>query len=118
MRLIAFIGLLVIVGALALWATGTPATHAGVVASVVTSAVALVGTSIALRLSILIALWVSVAGMVVRLGGWFAGYRWVRMQHEDVRAYTLAFLGVFVVALCLEMTYVLAAARGQRRGAT
>ena len=118
MRLIAFIGLLVIVGALGFWATGTPATHAGVVASIVASAVALVGTSIALRLSIPIALWVSVAGMVVRLGGWFAGYRWVRMRHEDVRAYTLAFFGVFVVALCLEMTYVLAAARGQRRGAT
>ena len=118
MRLIAFIGLLVIVGALGLWATGTPATHAGVLVSVAASAVALVGTSIALRLSILIALWVSVAGMVVRLGGWFAGYRWVRMQHEDVRAYTLAFFGVFVVALCLEMTYVLAAARGRRRGAT
>jgi len=118
MRLSAFIGLLVIVGALGLWATSTPATHAGVVASVVASAVALVGTSFALRLSILIALWVSVAGMVVRLGTWFAGYRWVRMQHEDVRAYTLAFFGVFVVALCLEMTYVLAAARGQRRGAT
>ena len=118
MRLIAFIGLLVIVGALGLWATSAPAAHAGVVASVVASAVALVGTALALRLSILIALWVSVAGMVVRLGGWFAGYRWVRMQHEDVRAYTLAFFGVFVVALCLEMTYVLAAARGQRRGAT
>jgi hypothetical protein len=118
MRLIAFIGLLVIVGALGLCATGTPAARAGVVASVVVSAVALAGTSIALRLNILIALWVSVAGMVVRLGGWFAGYRWMRLQHEDVRAYTLAFFGVFVVALCLEMTYVLAAARGRRRGAT
>jgi hypothetical protein len=35
-----------------------------------------------------------------------------------VRAYTFAFFGVFVVALCLEMTYVLAAARGQRQGET
>jgi hypothetical protein len=42
----------------------------------------------------------------------------VRAQHEDVGSYTLAFFGLFVVALCLEMTYVLAAARGQRRGAT
>ena len=118
MRLIAFIGLLVLVGALALWATGTPAIQAGVLASVVASVLGRVGTSLAHRRSILVALWMSVAGMVLRLGVWFAGYRWVRGQHEDVRDYTLAFFGVFVVALCLEMTYVLAAARGQRRGAT
>ena len=61
---------------------------------------------------------VSVAGLVLRVAAWFVGYRWVRAQHEDVGAYTLAFFGVFVVALCLEMTYVLVVARGQRRGAT
>jgi len=118
MRLLAFVGLLVLVGALGWWATSTHATHVGVVASAVASMVALVGMALALRRSVLVALWISVAGMVVRLGMWFAGYRWVRAQHEDVRAYTFAFFGVFVVALCLEMTYVLAAARGQRRGAT
>lgn len=118
MRLLAFMAALAGLGAVAEWATSAPATHAGVVASVVASALVLVGTSIALRRSIVVALATSVAGMVVRLGVWFAGYRWVRGQHEDVRAYTLAFFGVFVVALCLEMTYVLAAARGQRRGAT
>jgi hypothetical protein len=118
MRLLAFVGLLLLVGALGWWATNTQASHAGVVASAVASAVALVGMALALRRSIMVALWISVAGMLVRLGVWFAGYRRVRVQHEDVRAYTFAFLGVFVVALCLEMTYVLAAARGQRRGAT
>jgi len=118
MRLLAFVGLLLLVGALGRWATSTPATHAGVLASALASVVALVGMALALRRSILVALWISVAGMVVRLGMWFAGYRWVRAQHEDVRAYTFAFFGVFVVALCLEMTYVLAAAKGQRRGAT
>jgi hypothetical protein len=59
-----------------------------------------------------------VVGLVLRLAVWFGGYRWVRAQQEDVGTYTLAFFGVFVVALCLEMTYVLVAARGQRRGAT
>jgi uncharacterized membrane protein len=118
MRLLAFMGLVLLVGALGWWATSTQATHAGVVVSVAASVVALVGMALALRRSMLVALWISVAGMVVRLAAWFAGYRWVRVQHDDVRAYTFAFFGVFVVALCLEMTYVLAAARGQRRGAT
>jgi len=118
MRLLGFVGLLLLVGALGWWVTSTQATHAGVVASAAASVLALVGMALALRRSILVALWISVAGMVVRLGTWFAGYRWVRAQHQDVRDYTFAFLGVFVVALCLEMTYVLAAARGQRRGAT
>ena len=118
MRLVAFVGLLALVGALGWWATGSPAARSGVLASVTASALVMVGTSIALRRSIGVALWMSVAGMVMRLGMWFVGYRWVRGQHQDVRAYTFAFLGAFVVALCLEMTYVLAAARGQRRGAT
>lgn len=118
MRLLAFVGLLIVVGALGWWMTSTQATRAGVVVSALASVVALVGMALALRRGILVALWISVAGMMVRLAAWFAGYRWVRVQHEDVRAYTLAFFGVFVVALCLEMTYVLAAARGQRRGAT
>jgi len=91
MRLLAFVGLLVLVGALGWWATSTHATHVGVVASAVASMVALVGMALALRRSVLVALWISVAGMVVRLGMWFAGYRWVRAQHEDVRAYTFAF---------------------------
>ena len=118
MRLLAFVGLVLLVGALGWWATSTQATHAGVVSSAVASVVALLGMAFALRRSLMVALWISIAGMVVRVGMWFAGYRWVRAQHEDVRAYTFAFFGVFVVALCLEMTYVLAAARGQRRGAT
>jgi len=118
MRLLGFMGALALVGAAGWWATGTPATRAGVVASVAASAVVLVGKSIAVRRSIKVALGASVAGLVLRLGAWFAGYRWVRGQHEDVGAYTLAFFGLFVVALCLEMTYVLVAARGQRRGVT
>jgi len=118
MRLLAFMAALAGLGAVGWWATSTPAIHAGVVASVVASALVLVAMSFALRLSIVVALATSVVGMVARLAVWFVGYRWVRGQHEDVRAYTFAFLGVFVVALCLEMTYVLAAARGQRRGAT
>ena len=96
----------------------TPATRIGVVASVAASALVLVGKSIAVRRSIQVALGASVGGLVLRLGVWFGGYRWVRAQQEDVGAYTLAFFGVFVVALCLEMTYVLVAARAQRRGAT
>ncbi|HVP62466.1 MAG TPA: hypothetical protein VMT11_18040 [Myxococcaceae bacterium] len=118
MRLVAFMGALVLVGAVGWWATRTPATRAGVVASVVASAVVLVGKSIAVRRSIQVALGASVAGLMLRLGAWFGGYRWVRAHHEDVGAYTLAFFGLFVVALCLEMTYVLVAARGQRRGVT
>ena len=118
MRLLAFMAALAGLGAVGWWATSTPATHAGVVASVVASALVLVATSFSLRVGIVVALATSVVGMVARLAVWFVGYRWVRGQHEDVRAYTFAFLGAFVVALCLEMTYVLAAARGQRRGAT
>ena len=118
MRLLGFMGALLLIGAVGWWATGTPATRTGVVASVLASAVVLVGKSIAVRRSIQVALGVSVAGLVLRVAAWFVGYRWVRAQHDDVGAYTLAFFGVFVVALCLEMTYVLVAARGQRRGAT
>jgi hypothetical protein len=118
MRLLGFMGVLVLIGALGWWVTGTLATRTGVVASVLASAVVLVGKSIAVRKSIQVALGASVAGLVLRLVAWFGGYRWIRAQHEDVGAYTLAFFGVFVVALCLEMTYVLVASRGQRRGAT
>ena len=117
MKLLGFIGALVAVGAVAWWLTGTVPTRAGVVVSVLASAVVLVGKSVAVRRSIQMALGASVVGLVLRLGAWFGGYRWVRAQHEDVGAYTLAFFGLFVVALCLEMTYVLVAARGQRRGA-
>ena len=95
-----------------------PATRPGWWPRWLASAVVLVGKSIAVRRSIQVALGASVAGLVLRLGAWFGGYRWVRAQHEDVGAYTLAFFGLFVVALCLEMTYVLVAARGQRRGVT
>ena len=118
MRLLGFIGALAVVGARAWWLTGTVATRAGVVVSVLASAVVLLAKSVAVRRSIQVALGASVAGLVLRLGAWFGGYRWVRAQHQDVGAYTLAFFGLFVVALCLEMTYVLVAARGQRRGVT
>ena len=118
MRLLAFMAALAVVGALGWWAAGTPATRMGVLAAVLASAVVLAGKSLAVRKSIQVALGASVAGLVLRLAVWFGGYRWVRARHEDVGTYTLAFFGVFVVALCLEMTYVLAAARAQRRGAT
>ncbi len=118
MRLLAFMAALAAVGVVGLWAAETPATRAGVVVSVAASAVVLVGKSFAVRRSIKVALGASAVGLVVRLGAWFAGYRWVRAQHGDVGAYTLVFFGLFVVALCLEMTYVLVAARGQRRGVT
>ena len=87
MRLLAFMAALAGLGAVAEWATDSGHSRRGG-GSVVASALVLVGTSIALRRSILVALATSVAGMVVRLGVWFAGYRWVRGQHEDVRAYT------------------------------
>lgn len=118
MKVLGFLAALALVGAVGWWASRTPATRAGVAASVLASAVVLVGKSVAVRRSIQVALGASVAGLVLRLGAWFVGYRWVRAQHADVGAYTLAFFGLFVVALCLEMTYVLVAARGQRRGAT
>jgi hypothetical protein len=118
MRLAGFLGALALVGAVGWWMMSTPATRLGVVASVAASALVLVGKSIAVRRSIQVALGASVVGLVLRLAVWFGGYRWVRAQQEDVGTYTLAFFGVFVVALCLEMTYVLVAARGQRRGAT
>lgn len=118
MRLLGFLGALALIGAVGWWATRTPATRAGVVVSVLASAVVLVGKSIAVRRSIRVALGASVAGLVLRLGAWFGGYRWVQARHDDVGAYTLAFFGLFVVALCLEMTYVLVAARAQRRGVT
>ena len=118
MRLIGFMGALAVVGALGWWLTGTPATRIGVETAVLASAVVLAGKSVALRRSIQVALGASVVGLLLRLAAWFGGYRWVMAQHEDVGAYTLAFFGTFVVALCLEMTYVLVAARHQRRGAT
>jgi len=118
MRLLGFIGALAAIGAVAWWLTGTVATRAGVVVSVLASVVVLLAKSVAVRRSIQVALGASVAGLVLRLGAWFGGYQWVRAQHEDVGSYTLAFFGLFVVALCLEMTYVLVAARGQRRGVT
>jgi len=118
MRLLGFMAALAAVGALGWWVSGTPAMRAGVLASALASAVVLAGKAIAVRKSIQVALGASVAGLVLRLAVWFGGYRWVKAQHEDVGAYTLAFFGLFVVALCLEMTYVLVAARGQRRGAT
>jgi len=54
---------------------------------------------------------------VLRLGVWAAGYGWARRQGQDVSAYTLGFFFFFVVALGLEVTYVLVAAGAQRRGA-
>jgi hypothetical protein len=118
MKLLAFMGALALVGVIGWWAMGTLPTRAGVLTAAVASAVVLVGKSVALRRSIQFALGVSVGGLMLRLAAWFVGYRWVRAQDGDVGAYTLAFFGLFVVALCLEMTYVLVAARGQRRGAT
>jgi len=116
MRLVGFLGALALVGVVGWWAMRGPATRAGVAVSVAASAVVLVGKSVAVRRSIQVALGASVVGLVLRLGAWFGGYRWVQAQHQDVGAYTLAFFGLFVVALCLEMTYVLVAARSQRRG--
>lgn len=118
MRLAAFMGALALVGAVGWWAMPGAATRSGVVASVAASALVLAGKSVAVRRSIQVALGASVLGLVLRLGAWFGGYRWVRARQEDVGVYTLAFFGLFVVALCLEMTYVLVAARAQRRGAT
>jgi hypothetical protein len=118
MRLLAFMAAVGVAGLVGWWAAGSQAARAGVVASAAASAVVLVGKSVAVRRSIKTALGASVAGLVLRLGAWFAGYWWVRGRREDVGAYTLAFFGLFVVALCLEMTYVLVAARDQRRGAT
>jgi len=118
MRLAAFMAALAVVGLVGWFAAGSEATRTGVAASVAASAGVLVGKSIAVRRSIKAALGASVAGLLLRLAAWFVGYWWVRGRHQDVGAYTLAFFGLFVVALCLEMTYVLVAARDQRRGAT
>ncbi len=118
MKLAGFMGALVVIGAVGVWLGHTPATRAGVVASVVSSMAALAWKAVGARRSIQMALGASVGGLALRLGAWFAGYRWVRAQHDDVGTYTLVFFGLFVVALCLEMTYVLVAARDQRRGVT
>ena len=56
MRLAGFLGALALVGAVGWWMTSTPATRVGVVASVASSALVLVGKSIAVRRSIQVAL--------------------------------------------------------------
>jgi hypothetical protein len=116
-RLWAFEVVLIAAGGL-LWAlTGSGAAGAGVAMSVGAGVVVLGLTGVAVRRNVKAALGFSVLGMALRLGWWVVGFRWVRSRGEDVGAYTLAFFGVLVLALCLEVTYLLVAAGAQRRGA-
>src|SRR5262249_8483826 len=66
--------------------------------------------------SILVALWMSVAGMGGRLGGWCAGFRLGGGEQGGGGGYTFALLGGFVGGVCLDKTSVRAARRGQGRG--
>jgi hypothetical protein len=95
---------------------GSTAARMGVLASAVASAVVLGLKAVAVRRSLKAALGISVAGLVLRLAAWAVGYGWIRSRGEDAGAYTLGYFGLFVVALCLEVTYVLVAAGVQRRG--
>ena len=109
----AALGLFTAVG----WALlGSPAVRMGLLASAVASAVVLGLKAVAVRRSLKAALGISVVGLVLRVGVWAAGYWWIRGRGEDVGGYTLGYFGLFVVALCLEVTYVLVAAGVQRRG--
>jgi hypothetical protein len=100
------------------WAlAGSAASRVGVGLSCAAAVVVLGLKSVAVRRSVKAALGISVLGLVLRLGVWAAGYGWARRQGQDVSAYTLGFFFFFVVALGLELTYVLVAAGAQRRGA-
>ena len=95
---------------------GSAAVRMGLLTSAVASGVVLGLMAVAVRRSLKAALGISVAGLVLRVVAWAAGYGWIRASGEDVRGYTLAYVALFVVALCLEVTYVLVAAGVQRRG--
>jgi len=72
--------------------------------------------AVAVRRSLKTALGMSVGGLVLRVAAWAVGYGWIRGRGGDVGGYTLGYFALFVVALCLEVTYVLVAAGVQRRG--
>jgi hypothetical protein len=100
------------------WAlTGSMAARAGVTLSWAAAVLVLGLKAVAVRRSVKAALGLSVLGLVLRLGVWAAGYGWARRLGQDAGAYTLGFFAFFVVALGLEVTYVLVAAGAQRRGA-
>jgi hypothetical protein len=88
----------------------------GLLASAVASAVVLGLKAVAVRRSLKTALGMSVGGLVLRVVAWAVGYGWIRARGGDVGGYTLGYFALFVVALCLEVTYVLVAAGVQRRG--
>ena len=107
------LGLLTGVG----WAlSGSSAVRMGLLASAVASLVVLGLKAVAVRRSLKAALGISVAGLVLRVVAWAVGYGWIRARGEDAGGYTLGYFALFVVALCLEVTYVLVAAGVQRRG--
>lgn len=107
---------LVLVAGLGWLLAGSTAARMGVLTSAVASAVVLGLKTLAVRRSLKAALGISVAGLVLRLGAWAVGYGWIRARGADAGGYTLGYFGLFVVALCLEVTYVLVAAGVQRRG--
>lgn len=111
-----FLAVLVLLAGVGAALSGSAAVRMGLLASTVASAVVLCLTSAAVRRSLKAALGISVAGLVLRVVAWVVGYGWIRARGEDVRGYTFAYVGLFVVALCLEVTYVLVAAGVQRRG--
>lgn len=88
----------------------------GVLACAVASAVVLGFKTLAVRSNLQRALGISAAGLVLRVAAWAVGYGWIRARGGDAGSYTLGYFGLFVVALCLEVTYVLVAAGVQRRG--
>jgi uncharacterized membrane protein YvlD (DUF360 family) len=99
------------------WAlSSSPAVRMGLLASAVASAVVLGLKAVAVRRSLKTALGMSVGGLVLRVVAWAVGYGWIRARGGDVGGYTLGYFALFVVALCLEVTYVLVAAGVQRRG--
>ena len=99
------------------WAlSGSAAVRMGLLASAAASAVVLGLKAVAVRRSLKAALGISVAGLVLRVAAWAVGYGWIRARGEDAGGYTLGYFGLFVVALCLEVTYVLVAAGVQQRG--
>jgi hypothetical protein len=111
-------GLALSLASVAGWAlTHSAAARLGVATSFASALLVLSLKAVAVRGSVKTALGISVLGLVLRLAVWVAGYGWARARGEDAGAYTLGFFGLFVVALCLEVTYVLVAAGRQERGA-
>jgi hypothetical protein len=111
-----FVAVLMLLAGLGAAMSGSVAVRMGLLASAVASTVVLGLTSAAVRKSLKAALGISIAGLFLRVVAWAAGYGWIRAVGEDVRGYTFGYVGLFVVALCLEVTYVLVAAGVQRRG--